>query len=140
MSDFVVRSILLELLSKVVSMEELVSCPPNKKLKLAKEISTSSARSTIPTFTTRNSMISTRSTIPSFTTRNSTISTTSTIPTIPNRVSESFSDSKGPQEPKPKSTETEIPKFSVARKMSELKADRDHWKNLCLTSRSKVTT
>jgi hypothetical protein len=121
MSDFVVRSILLELLSKVVSTEELVSCPPNKKLKLAKEIST---RSTIPTFTTRNSMIS----------------TTSTIPTIPNRVSESFSDSKGPQEPKPKSTETEIPKFSVARKMSELKADRDHWKNLCLTSRSKVTT
>ena len=123
MSDFVVRSILLELLSKVVSTEELVSCPPNKKLKLAKEISTSSTRSTIPTFTTRNS----------------TISTTSTIPTIPNRVSESFSDSKGPQEPKPKSTETEIPKFSVARKMSELKADRDHWKNLCLISRSKVT-
>ena len=30
------------------------------------------------------------------------------------------------------------PKFTTARKIAELKSDRDHWKNLCLSSRSQV--
>jgi hypothetical protein len=31
------------------------------------------------------------------------------------------------------------PKFTTARKIAELKADRDHWKNLCLSSRCQCS-
>ena len=33
---------------------------------------------------------------------------------------------------------TNSQKFTAAKKIAELKADRDHWKNLCLSSRVQV--
>ena len=114
----IIDSILIELLSKVylqvtAAPEEcLFEYPPSKKLRMAK--STSNATEIQPK-------------------------------SIDSSKSHQFNNPI--QESKSNATRTPVnsapaarPKFDVARKLSELKADRDHWKHLCLSSRLQVTS
>ena len=115
----IIDSILIELLSNVClqvtaapGKECLFEYPPSKKLRMAK--STSNATEIQPK------------------------SIESKSHQFNNPIQESKSDpTRTPVNSAP-ATATR-PKFDVARKLSELKADRDHWKHLCLSSRLQVT-
>ena len=118
----IIGSILIELLSKVCLQvtappeERLFEYPPSKKLRMAK--STSNATEIQP-----KSIDSSKS------------------HQFNNPIQESKSNAtRTPVNSAPATLPATRPKFDVARKLSELKADRDHWKHLCLSSRLQVTT
>ncbi len=114
MSDNIIRSILIDLISAVIPNDSHVDVdlPPNKKLKLAKS--------------TDNEIQKSRA--------------------VQDRQSvqiRSIQDSRQMRPPSQPSSEMGPPppgrpRYDVARKLAELQADRDHWKNLYLSSRIQV--
>jgi len=114
MSDHLVRSILIDLLSVVIPNECNVGdeLPPNKKLRLGKsnEYEMQKSRTVQDQKSAQIRVI---------------LDPKPVRPSQPSSV-------MGPPPP------TGRPKFDVARKLAELQADRDHWKNLYLSSRIQV--
>ena len=114
MSDHLIRSILIDLLSVVIPNEPdvEVELPPNKKLRLAKS-SENEIQKSRPVPDPKSAQIR--------------VIQDSRQMKPPSQSSSAM----GPPVP-------ERPKFDVARKLAELQADRDHWKNLYLSSRLQV--
>ncbi len=114
MSDNIIRSILIDLISVVIPNDSHVDVdlPPNKKLRLAKS--------------TDNEIQKSRAVQDPISAQIRFIQDSRQM-----RPPSQASSEMGPPPPG-------RPRYDVARKLAELQADRDHWKNLYLSSRLQV--